>query len=72
VPVKSDSHSLYVVCASAHEGLNQWRVFAFVEGGVIARLRGRDTSAVSLKTLFDAVKHCLESDPAVENLRQEK
>lgn len=72
VPVKSEPHSLYVVCASAYEGPNQWRVFAFVEGGVLARLRGKDTSAESLKSLFDAVKQCLESDPAVENLRQEQ
>jgi hypothetical protein len=70
VPVESKPHSLYVACASA-ETPDQWRVFAFAEGGVMARLLGKDKSAESLASLFAAVRHCLESDPRVRGLREE-
>src|SRR6266849_1022453 len=44
VPVESKPHSLYVACASAEGTPNHWRVFVFAEGGVVARLFGKDTS----------------------------
>jgi hypothetical protein len=70
VPVQSKPHSLYVACASG-EASDQWRVFAFAEGGVVARLLGRDTRADSLASLFAAVRGCLQSDPRVRGLREE-
>jgi hypothetical protein len=71
VPVKSEPHSLYVVCASTGETSTQWRVFAFVEGGVLSRFLGKDRSAESLATVFTAVRRCLESAAAVRGLREE-
>src|SRR4051812_31558278 len=47
VPVELKPHSLYVACASSGEEPNQWRVFVFAEGGVVARLLGKDKSAES-------------------------
>jgi hypothetical protein len=70
VPVESKPHSLYVACASG-ETPDQWRVFAFAEGGVMARLLGKDKSAESLTSLFAAVRRCLESEPRVRGLREE-
>lgn len=70
VLVESKHHSLYVACASA-ETPDQWRVFAFAEGGVMARLMGKDKSAEPLASLFAAVRRCLESDPRVRGLREE-
>lgn len=71
VPVESKPHSLYVACASTEEKPNYWRVFAFAEGGAMARLFGKDKSAESLSTLFAAVKQILESAPVVQGLREE-
>jgi len=71
VPVKSEPHSLYVACASTGEKSDQWRVFAFAEGGVMARLSGKDSRAESLAALFTAVRRCLESAPIVRKLREE-
>ena len=71
VPVKSEPHSLYVACGSTGEKSNQWRVFAFVEGRVMARLLGKDRSAESLAALFTALRRCLESAPIVRGLREE-
>lgn len=71
VPVKSEPHSLYVACASTGERPNQWRVFAFAEGGVLARILDKDRSAQSLSTLFTALRRCLESSPIVREPREE-
>src|SRR5258705_54674 len=43
IPVGSKPHALYVVCEG--HGDAQWRVFAFAEGGLIARLFGKDRRA---------------------------
>ncbi len=71
VPVESRHHSLYVACASAGEKPDQWQVFAFAEGGVLARLLGKDRSAESVASLFAAVRRALESAPGVRGLREE-
>ena len=71
VPVESKPHSLYVACASTGEKPDQWRVFAFAESGVVARLFGKDKSEESLASLFDALRRCLESTPTVRALREE-
>ena len=72
VPIESAPHSLYVVCASTEEGEGHWRVFAFAEGGIMARLLGKDRSTQSLSTLFAALKQCLASAPAIHDLREER
>jgi hypothetical protein len=71
VPVAGSPHQLYVACASTQEAPNQWQVFAFAEGGLAARLLGRDKSAASLASLFTAVRKCLELHPNVRGLREE-
>jgi len=70
VPVESKPHSLYVACANTGEKPDQWRVFAFAEGGVMARLLGKDKSTESLASLFAAVRRFLESAPSVRGLRE--
>jgi len=71
VPVKSKSHRLYVACASSDESGNQWKVFAFAEGGVFARLMGKDKRAETLESLFAAIRRCVESHPSIRGLREE-
>jgi hypothetical protein len=69
VPIESKPHALYVVCESA--GPDHWQVFVFAEGGLLARLLGKDRRAESVSALFSAVRRCLESSPAVRGLREE-
>ena len=76
VPVEATSHALYVVCASmGDESMGEqpthWGVFAFAEGGLWARLRGKDTRAETLASLFATVRRCLESTPTILGLREE-
>jgi hypothetical protein len=71
VPIESKPHNLYVACASAEEQPNHWRVFAFAEGGLMARLLGRDQSAQSVASLFTNLKELLQSAPHVQELHEE-
>ena len=71
VPIESEPHSLYVACANVDELPDRWRVFAFAEGGIMARLSGRDRSAESLASLYAALKRCLESAPMIHDLSEE-
>jgi hypothetical protein len=71
VPVASEPHSLYVACASTGERPDQWRVFAFAEGGVIARLLGKDKGSESVAALYGALRRCREAAPTILNLREE-
>ena len=71
VPVESKPHKLYVACASKENRATQWHLYAFVEGGILARLFGKDKSAESLASLYSAVKSILEAGPAIRGLREE-
>jgi hypothetical protein len=71
VPVESAPHSAYVSCASADENDKSWRVFVFVEGGLVSRLLGKDKSTEVLASLFAAVKQVLQSAPAVQGLHED-
>jgi len=46
-------------------------VFAFTEGGLMARVLGKDRSAESVATLFDTIKQVLQSAAEVQDLREE-
>jgi hypothetical protein len=71
VPVRSKPHSLYVVCASTEGEPNHWRVFAFAEGGFMARLLGKDQSSRSVASLFATLKQVLQNASHVQGLREE-
>jgi hypothetical protein len=71
IRVESKPHALYVVCASTGETPDQWEVFVFVEGGLLARMLGNDSRAESVSLLFAAVRRCLEKAPVVRSLRIE-
>jgi hypothetical protein len=71
IHVDSEAHSLYVACSGEAEEPEQWRVFVFAEGGLFARLTGRDTRAESVATLFAAVRRCIESAPDIRGLTEE-
>ncbi|UUZ75930.1 hypothetical protein LP414_31195 [Polaromonas sp. P1(28)-13] len=46
-------------------------MFAFAEGGLVARLLGKDTSTQSVAALFATLKQVLEATPHVQGLREE-
>ncbi|MEJ0040244.1 MAG: hypothetical protein WDO68_30160 [Gammaproteobacteria bacterium] len=70
IPVQSAPHALFVVCASSSDGADDWRVFAFAEGGVVARLLGRDKSAEAVRDLYRVVKLSIEQAPGTRHVRE--
>ena len=60
VPIEGERPALFVACANADGTQDRWRVFAFAEGGLVARLRDRKRNAALLASLFASVKGCLE------------
>jgi hypothetical protein len=70
IPVQSKPHSLYRACANG-EKPGQGQLFLVAEGGLWARMLGKDRSAESVASLFAAVRRCVESAPGVQGLREE-
>jgi hypothetical protein len=71
VSVESSPHSLYVACANAPDIPDGWRVFVFAEGGILARLLGRDRSAEAVQNLYRTTKDCLEQAPGARDIRED-
>lgn len=69
VPVKTEPHRLYIACSSEDGNPDSWLVFVFAEGGLFARLLGRDARAESVATLYDSLKRLLQSSPEIQELR---
>jgi len=69
VPVESKPH-IYAVCASSGSAPNDWRVFAFAESGLLARLMGKNRNTEPLAKLFAAVRRVLTSSPMIQSLRE--
>jgi hypothetical protein len=71
VPLESKPHRLFVGCASVDDTPDTWRVFVSAEGGILARIFGKDKSAESVAAAFAAVKEILQQDPGVRNLKED-
>lgn len=71
VAVESSPHSLHVACANAPDIPNGWRVFVFAEGGIVARILGRDRSAEAAQSLYRKVKECVEREPGIRDIRED-
>src|SRR5262249_48237734 len=51
VPLESKPYKLYVACSSAEDAVNLWQVFVFAEGGLLARLFGKDQSSGAVSSV---------------------
>ena len=71
VSVPLPPYTGYVACCSVNDVGDQWQVFAFVEGGLLRRLIGRDERAVHLASLYSELKACLEESAEIHGLREE-
>jgi hypothetical protein len=69
IPIGAKPQSLYIVCEG--NGDMHWRVFAYTERRLLARLFGQDKDTALLNEVFTAMRHALESAPSIHNLREE-
>lgn len=68
IPVVTEPHRTYVACASADDSCTTWTVFVFSEGGLLARLVGRDSRSRDIDTTFSKVSSVLAKNPSVRGL----
>jgi hypothetical protein len=69
IPIESKSHALYVACSNSEQRTDRWQVFAFAEGGLMARLIRMDKRGETVAALYDVVKACLETAPEIRSVR---
>jgi hypothetical protein len=53
------------------EAPNEWMVFVFAEGGLMARLFEKDKRGAALDSLYASVRRCLEAESSVTGVREE-
>ena len=68
--ITAKPYALFVVCASAEEEPNHWKVFAFCEGGFISRILGKDQDSQLVASLFENLKLILQSASFIEELNE--
>ena len=71
VPIKIGGYKVFVACANAGSRASTWRVFAFVEGGGLARFIGSDTRSMTMEEIYFAVKKILVRSPEVRELTEQ-
>lgn len=71
VSVESKPHALYVVCTNYDGRTDAWRLFIFAEGGLLARLLGRDERASQVEALYARVREVLDAEAGIADLREE-
>jgi hypothetical protein len=71
VPIESSPHRLYAACSNASGSKTQWQVYVFAEGGLMARLLGRDKSAESVDEAFSVVRQALLDFTGANDVRIE-
>lgn len=71
VPVRTSPHKTYVACASNEEAPSTWQLFVFAEGGLLARLLGKDFRDRDVRRVFQAVHDAVRSHPSVHDVRVE-
>ena len=71
VPVLTSPHKTYVACASSEEPDSQWQIFVFAEGGLLARLLGKDSREGDVRRAFEQVQSSLRNHAAVHDIRVE-
>lgn len=71
VPVETTPHSVYVACASTGERPDQWRVFVFAEGGIVARLLGKDRRDERVAHVYGRLCERLRASPEIRELKED-
>jgi hypothetical protein len=71
VEVAQPGCKLYVVASSTDDTATEWRVFAFSEFGLFAKLMGAPSGAEAVSKLMTALRGILTVSPQIRALREE-
>jgi WD40 repeat protein len=69
IPIVTTPHRTYVACASADETCQIWNIFVFSEGGLLARLVGKDSRRQNIDRTFSIVHSILSASPIIQDLK---
>lgn len=72
VELANHKHRTGLACASEDNEKKAWRVYAFVDLGVLGQFRGKDAAVLAANELIAKVKEVLVSEQEVTNLRTEE
>jgi hypothetical protein len=62
---------LYAAVSSTDDSATEWRVFAFAEFGLLAKLKGSPGGAEAVTKLLTALRSILAQHPEIRSLREE-
>lgn len=68
IPIVTTPHRTYVVCANTDETCEAWNVFVFSEGGLFARLVGKDSRRQNIDSTFSTVQSILSASSAIQDV----
>ena len=70
VPIDTSPHSTFVVCANDEESTGVWRLFVFAEGGMLARLLGKDERKRSVSELHQNILDILNGEGGISDIEE--
>jgi hypothetical protein len=72
VELANQKHRTGLACASEDNEKTAWRVYAFVDLGLLGQFRGKDAAVNAVNELIARVKALLTSEQSVTNMRTEE
>jgi len=72
VEVAHPGCKLYLAVSSTDESAREWRVFAFSEVGLLAKLKGSSAGAEAVSELMAALAAILRASAEIQALREER
>jgi hypothetical protein len=72
VELADQKHRTGLACASEDNETTAWRVYAFVDLGLLGGLRGKDAATRAANDLIERVRQLLSSEQSIANLRSEE
>jgi len=61
-----------LACASEDDERTMWRVFAFLDLGLLGQFRGKETAVREVNDLIGNARELLSNEPSVTNLRSDE
>jgi len=72
IELRDQKYRTGLACASEDDERTMWRVFAFMDLGLLGQFRGKETALREVTGLIGKVRELLSNEPSVTNLRSDE
>jgi len=72
IELRDQKYRTGLACASEDDERTMWRVFAFVDLGLLGQFRGKETALREVNGLIGKVRQLLSNEPSVTKLRSDE